>query len=240
MTTKSKPINYLANRNILAEIHKSKISYCSYQDDAHTSYDIICTLTEVTLEHAVQIASRPVRANALRASHSVPDEVVFRVMTYDHIPMRREDERFSKHTVNTEIPFQSFKHYIVRDNVPVEVLRSHWVGGFDNGHFSITHGTMTRMLGKMMILLVQKYAQRGNWRGYSYNDEMQQEALVHLSNVLLKFNEAKSDNPFSYMTQIVTNSFKRTWNAEHTHEVLRDELTVEAGYSGYAKLRQEI
>ena len=38
MTTK---INYLNNKDMLAEIHKSKSSYCSFTDPKYHQYDII-------------------------------------------------------------------------------------------------------------------------------------------------------------------------------------------------------
>ena len=36
-----KRVNYLNNRDILAEIHKSKNTFCSYTDDDFAQYDII-------------------------------------------------------------------------------------------------------------------------------------------------------------------------------------------------------
>ena len=62
--------------------------------------------------------------------------------------------------------------------------------------------------------LVERYAMRGNWRGYTYNDEMQSTALLQLSEVGLKFNEARSQNPFAYYTATITNSFTRVLNLE--------------------------
>ena len=38
-----KRVNYLNNRDLLAEIHKSKNSYCSYVSDDDGQYDMIVT-----------------------------------------------------------------------------------------------------------------------------------------------------------------------------------------------------
>ena len=36
-------VNYLNNKDILAEIHKSKNTFCSYVEQDYSSYDIILT-----------------------------------------------------------------------------------------------------------------------------------------------------------------------------------------------------
>jgi len=36
-----KKVNYLNNKDILAEIHKSKNTFCSYTDNSYADYDII-------------------------------------------------------------------------------------------------------------------------------------------------------------------------------------------------------
>jgi hypothetical protein len=82
----------------------------------------------------------------------------------------------------------------------------------------------------MYMLLVERYAEKTNWRGYSYVDEMQGVALVQLSYAGLQFNEMKSDNPFSYLTTFVSNSFTRVLNLEKQNQNLRDDLLTSAGH----------
>ena len=41
-----KRTNYLNNKDLLLEIHKSKSSYCSYVDDSYAQYDIILPSVE--------------------------------------------------------------------------------------------------------------------------------------------------------------------------------------------------
>ena len=77
--------------------------------------------------------------------------------------------------------------------------------------------------------LVERYSQRGNWRGYTYVDEMRGTALVQLAQIGLQFNEAKSDNPFAYYTATITNSFTRVLNMEKKNQNLRDDLLEQAG-----------
>jgi hypothetical protein len=60
---------------------------------------------------------------------------------------------------------------------------------------------------------------------------MKGQALLQLSQMGLQFNEAKSDNPFSYYTASVSNSFTRVLNIEKKNQNLRDDLLVQAGQS---------
>ena len=40
-------VNYLNNKDILKEIHKSKSTFCSYTDDEFANFDIILTDIEI-------------------------------------------------------------------------------------------------------------------------------------------------------------------------------------------------
>jgi DNA-directed RNA polymerase specialized sigma24 family protein len=83
---------------------------------------------------------------------------------------------------------------------------------------------MTPEMVKMIMMLVERYAQRANWRGYTYIDDMKSEALLSLLNGSLKFNPEKSKNPFGYMTQIVTHSFLTTLDKEKKVRRIRDDM----------------
>ena len=94
----------------------------------------------------------------------------------------------------------------------------------DNGYFSVDHGKMTNQLAMMYMKLCDRYGTRANWRGYTYNDEMQSQALMQLSQIGLQFDESKSDNPFAYYTAAITNSFTRILNIEKKNQSIRDDL----------------
>jgi hypothetical protein len=72
--------------------------------------------------------------------------------------------------------------------------------------------------------LCERYGTRANWRGYTYNDEMQSQALMQLSQIGLQFDESKSENPFAYYTAAITNSFTRILNLEKKNQAIRDDL----------------
>jgi hypothetical protein len=72
--------------------------------------------------------------------------------------------------------------------------------------------------------LCDRYATRGNVRGYTYNDEMRGQAILQLAQIGLQFDESKSNNPFAYYTAAVTNSFVRVINLEKRNQNIRDDI----------------
>ena len=61
----AKRVNYLNNKDMLAEIHKSKTSFCYYTNKNYTDFDVIVhDITEINNE-IIQIA-REVQAKRLR------------------------------------------------------------------------------------------------------------------------------------------------------------------------------
>jgi len=127
--------------------------------------------------------------------------------------------------VHVKVNFPPFQHYKIDDsNSFYCVGKSHWQGGIKQGHFSKDHGKITDKLARMYIMLCEKYAMKYNWRGYTYNDEMKASAILQLTYVGLRFNEAKSANPFAYYTAAITNSFCRVLNTEKRSQNIRDDI----------------
>ena len=256
--TQPKKVNYLNNKDILKQIHQSKMTYCYVQDDRYNAPDIIVESVKKINKTAIKQAqiNKAAKLSTLAYQEAVAsgdwtkkpkqkeftvdpktmavDELVFRVMTYDHIPDEPGRKKTTKTIADTKakVNFPPFKHYILDSKGinPREVVRSHWVGGLHNGHFSVDHGRITNELGKMFMKLVERYSQRGNWRGYTYVDEMRGQALVQLAQIGLQFNEAKSDNPFAYYTATVNNSFTRVLNLEKRNQTIRDDILIEQGH----------
>lgn len=139
-----------------------------------------------------------------------------------------EDESTEKDVydmVHTKVNFPPFQHYKIDDNNTFYCVgKSHWLGDLETGEFSKTHGQVTNKLAKMYMMMCEKYAMKFNWRGYTYNDEMRASAILQLTYVGLRFNEAKSANPFAYYTAAVTNSFCRVLNTEKRNQNIRDDL----------------
>jgi hypothetical protein len=127
--------------------------------------------------------------------------------------------------VHVRLNFPPFQHFKLNSEKQFYCVgKSHWIGDLDNGSFSKEHGKITNNLAKMYMMICEKYSMKFNWRGYSYVDEMRSSALLQLTYVGLRFNEAKSENPFAYYTQAVTNSFCRILNTEKRNQNIRDDI----------------
>lgn len=242
--------NYLNNKDMLRQIHISKSNFCWFEDrEKYSQYDIILN-SENEIKSSIELA-RQNRADRIQkrawddnedkklkqSDFAVdPDsfnqsDLVFRVMTYDHIPDEPGRKKNPKSPADHKIKlnFPPFKHFVVDANGSLRCVGlSHHN---KNKEFDLTHGKVTATLANMYIKLVERYSQRSNWRGYTYIDEMRGQALLQLTQVGLQFNEDKSDNPFAYFTAVVNNSFTRVLNTEKKNQGLRDDLLESIGQS---------
>jgi hypothetical protein len=284
-TTSPVKKNYLANKDILKEIHTSKNSYCSFVDREVHQYDFIVDYEDNNnLQRSLEYASKPetiqrakenrayrltqaaIAAGTLSKGEKIDPEsistqdLVFRVMTWDHIPVAPkqprknakpksakeifefdavsdenlfedlEDPGLAKemgldNLVHVRLNFPPFQHYKINNNNTFFCVgKSHWIGDLETGEFSKDHGQITNKLAMMYLKLCEKYSLRFNWRGYTYVDEMRGAAVLQLTYVGLRFNEAKSQNPFAYYTAAVNNSFCRVLNTEKRVQNIRDDI----------------
>lgn len=90
-------------------------------------------------------------------------------------------------------------------------------------------GRMSDLLAKMLMLLCSKYAKKGNFINYSYNEDMQAYAMMMLVRTWNSFDPEKSNNPFAFFTQCIKNSFIQFLNQEKRQRNVRDLLLVDQG-----------
>ncbi|MDA9302359.1 hypothetical protein N8072_01520 [bacterium] len=255
---------YLTNKDLLKEIHNSKMSYCWIREEGDSEkyfyFDMIIeSLDEITPENIEQARqnratrmqkvahdaevtrwenglvarrTKPRAADFLVDPATIDDkQLVFRLMTFDHVPDEpgRKNNPKTVADTKTKVNFPPFKHIALVEGKWDECARSHWAGGKDNGHFSIDHGVTNQKLAVMYMKLCERYSRRGNWRGYTYVDEMRSQALLQLSQIGLQFNEFKSQNPFAYYTAAINNSFTRVLNLEKRNQNIRDDILEQNG-----------
>ena len=244
-----KKIKYLTNKDLLAEIHRSKSTFCSFTDDSYAQYDSIlpsldkmnirtraeakrnraARLSKLAHAEAVEAAGKKMPAKGFDIDYRKmqKEDLIFRIMTFDHVP----EEPGRKKTVKSvadkheKVNFPPFQHWKFDDKGNlICVGKSHWVGGLENGYFDKQCGQMTNDLARMFMKLCDRYATRGTVRGYTYNDEMNGQAIFQLAQIGLQFDESKSNNPFAYYTAAVTNSFVRINNIEKRNQNIRDDI----------------
>jgi hypothetical protein len=254
LTPTGKKVKYLNNRDLLSEIHKSKCTFSTFTQPEYSQHDIILpSLDKINIRTAADAKRNRAKRLGLEAftkariagdkkiklAECIPDyttiaktDVVFRIMTFEHIPLAPGRKKTTKTTADAhdKVNFPPFQHWKYNDAGELECVgKSHWKGPIDTGKFSKDHGRITEELGKMFLKLSERYAQRSNWRGYTYNDEMRGQAVLQLSQIGLQFDESKSENPFAYYTAAVTNSFTRVLNIEKKNQNIRDDMLEEAG-----------
>lgn len=254
-TTNPQAKQYLTNKELLKEIHLSKNRYSSYTKPEYGDYDLILsdlskinirTIAEAKRNRALRMSQLALaEAQKINPKTRLADveinykkiaktDVVFRIMTHDHIPLepgrkKTPKSRGDHHSKVNFPPYQHFKFENVNDEeVLVCVGKSHWKGDMETGQFSL-EGSMTNKLAKSFMMLVERYSMRFNWRGYTYVDEMRSQALLQLSQIGLQFDESKSQNPFAYYTAAIDNSFTRILNVEKKNQMIRDDLLIEIG-----------
>jgi hypothetical protein len=241
-------VNYLNNKDMLLEIHRSKSSYCVFEKPEYHQYDIILpsiekvnirTIAEAKRNRAKRLgdadyASRKKAGEKIKQADCEIDykkipktDLVFRIMTFDHIPLNTTRKKNPKSLADhrDKVNFPPFQHWKFNDKDElVCVGKSHWKGDLVKGKFDKDAGQITNTLARMMLKLCERYATRGNVRGYTYNDEMKGQAILQLTQIGLQFDESKSDNPFAYFTAAVTNSFVRVINIEKRNQNIRDDI----------------
>ena len=191
-------VNYLNNKDILSEIHKSKCSYCSFTLPSYHQYDIILfDLSEINDESInAAIINRAKRlsfdyCNENKLTNKVKQadydnayatiiptisksDLIFRIMTYDHIPLSPSRKKNPKTTadLHEKVNFPPFQHWKFDQNDQlVCVGKSHWRGDLNHGHYDKNRGQMTANLARMIIKLCERYATRGNVRSYCVDTE---------------------------------------------------------------------
>jgi hypothetical protein len=250
MSTPSTPrVNYLNNRDILDEIHKSKNTFSSYTQPEFHRYDLILNdLSEINIRTVAAAKRNQAKRLTLeeyerrRAASTertklsdceidykkiAKTNLVFRIMCFDHIPLNNTRKKNPKTEADRhdKVNFPPFQHWkFDQDENLICVGKSHWQGDLETGNFSKTHGQITDKLARMYMKLCERYSTRSNVRGYTYIDEMRSNAILQLVQVGLQFNEAKSSNPFSYLTAALINAQIRVINTEKRNQVIRDEL----------------
>lgn len=191
----------VTKRELKREIWASKLTYCQIIEPAYTTPDIcVADLKEVTAPG-----------------------LTIRVNTDEHLKRADVQGKGNHGHLDGEIsfdPFILYRSFALPNGKIVfkETVRSHQ-----------RKGRLTNGMGILMMAMAESYARRGNWRGYTYVDEMVSAALVNLTLNVLKFNETKSDNPHAYITRCLQTSFIRELGIQKKQGEIKDSVAVMNG-----------
>ena len=130
-----KRVKYLNNRDLLAQIHASKNTFCSYVGDDDTQYDVIVPtlkkinsnaiaqarknkskrLTQEAWQQAKDSGLKKIKLGDYTVSTRKIDktDLVFRVMMFDHIPLDPGRKKNPKSVADNHVKcnFPPFQHY---------------------------------------------------------------------------------------------------------------------------------
>ena len=116
-------IKYLTNKDLLKEIHLSKNTYCSYIKPEYGFYDLIVpnlakinirTIAEAKRNCAIRLSKQAHEAAVIAGGKKLPakefevdykkmrkEDLIFRVMTFEHIPLAPGRKKTLKNTADS-------------------------------------------------------------------------------------------------------------------------------------------
>jgi DNA-directed RNA polymerase specialized sigma subunit len=97
-------------------------------------------------------------------------------------------------------------------------------------------------LGEIFLDLVENYATKSNFSGYSFLEEMKSRGIYFLLAYSKSFNPEKSSNAFAYCTQIVKNAFIQVIIKEKKHAETKRAFAEKyrAEHKDYFKKENEV
>lgn len=119
-------------------------------------------------------------------------------------------------------------HYVSNKKFTEAV--SNWVRE-NNGKPRSEWSVIPDYVAECFMKIIDRYALKGNWRGYTYIDEMKSEARLNCCKYAHNFNPDYA-NAFAYFTQYVKNSFLQVLQLEKKQSNIKfEEINNQSIYS---------
>lgn len=84
-------------------------------------------------------------------------------------------------------------------------------------------GIASEKYGEIILAIATGLAQKPNFIGYSWKDDMISFAVLTCLKYSKGFNPEKYNNPFAYLTTICYNAFQAYLNTQKKHSTIKDE-----------------
>lgn len=127
-------------------------------------------------------------------------------------------ENMDKSTINKKTEKRkNSKNYLNNADLMKEIIKSR------------AQDKMTDELANMFKVLAKKYASKGRFVNYTYNEDLQAFALLTGVKVWRSFDPEKGNNPFAYFTQVFKAAFLQYDNNERKQRDIRDAKLIDLG-----------
>jgi DNA-directed RNA polymerase specialized sigma subunit len=90
-------------------------------------------------------------------------------------------------------------------------------------------GKMTNKFGEMVMLMAKKLGNSSRFCGYTYIDDMEATAIMHVCRSWQSYDPEKSPQIFSYYTQCIWNTFLQILKTEKKQRNVRDAIMLSVG-----------
>lgn len=129
----------------------------------------------------------------------------------------------------TRIKQEDNPHYIPKKDFNESITT--WINENKNKKSRKDWSEMPSFVAECFMKIAEHYALKGNWRGYTYIDEMKAEARLNCIKYAHNYNPERGD-AFSYFTQYVHNSFLQVLASEKKQASLKyHSINEESSYS---------
>lgn len=139
-----------------------------------------------------------------------------------HAAVEKVVEAKKKAAVKKTRPVRKSKNYLNNKDLLAQVVMS---------KETKPEPRMSDTLARMLQMLCKRYASRGQFASYTYNEDMQAYAMMMLVRTWNSFKPEKSSNPFAFYTQCIKNSFIQFLKLEQYQRDVRDKILVTHGLS---------
>jgi RNA polymerase sigma factor (sigma-70 family) len=97
-------------------------------------------------------------------------------------------------------------------------------------------GRCSEDLGKALLTIATNYANKGNFHGYTWKEDMISEAVLTCIKYMHNFDPMRFEkpNPFAYFTSIIRNAFLNYIRKQKKHSIIKDHC-----YNNYENLNDE-
>ena len=85
-------------------------------------------------------------------------------------------------------------------------------------------GIVSEELGKALLTIAENYANKGNFHGYTWKEDMVSEAVLTCIRYMHNFDPMRfsKPNPFAYFTSIIRNAFLNYIRRQKKHSAIKD------------------